>query len=43
MFVLQTIFEIVLVGFVLWGIFNEDKFVRFEERLVAKLRNKKER
>lgn len=43
MFVLQTIFEIVLVGFVIWAIFNEDKFVKFEERLVAKVRNKKER
>lgn len=43
MFVLQTIFEIVLVSFVLWGIFNEDKFIKFEEHLVAKLRNKKER
>lgn len=43
MFVLQTIFEIVLAGFVFWGIFNEDKFIKFEERLVAKLRNKKER
>lgn len=43
MFVLQTIFEIILVGFVFWSIFNEDKFVKFEERLVAKLRNKKER
>ena len=43
MFVLQTIFEIVLASFVLWGIFNEDKLIKFEERLVAKLRNKKER
>lgn len=43
MFVLQTIFEFILVGFVFWGIFNEDKFVKFEENLVAKFKNKKER
>ena len=43
MFVLQTIFEIILVSFVIWGMFNEDKFVKFEKRIVAKLRNKKER
>lgn len=43
MFVLQTIFEIILAGFIFWGIFNEDKLVKFEERFVVKLRNKKER
>lgn len=43
MFVLQTIFEIILASFIIWGVFNEDKFIKFEDSLVAKLRNKKER
>ena len=33
--VLMTIFETLLVAFGLWALFNEDKFIAFEERLVA--------
>lgn len=33
--VLKTLFEAALVGFALWALFNEDKFITFEERLKA--------
>lgn len=36
--VLKTLFEALLVGFALWVLFNEDKFIVFEERLVSAVR-----
>ena len=36
--IIRTLFEVVLVGFAIWALFNEDKFVRFEEKLIAKLK-----
>ncbi len=38
--VLRSIFEILLVGFTVWAVFNEDRFAALEERLVCKLRRK---
>ena len=38
--VLRTLFEIVLVITVVWGLFHEDKFVAFERRIIAKLRRR---
>ena len=38
---LLTIFEIVMVGFVIWAVFNEHKFVKFEERVVARFRRRR--
>ena len=32
---LLTIFEIVLVAFVIWAVFHEDIFIELEERIVA--------
>ena len=29
----QTILEIGMVAFIIWGLFNEDKFIRFETRI----------
>lgn len=37
---LQTILEIAAVGFFIWGIFNEKKLVRFEERIASAVRRK---
>ena len=33
LFALQTILEVLAVGFVIWGFFNEDKLVEFEEKI----------
>ncbi len=35
---LLTIFEVVLVAFAIWAVFHEDKFIAFEERVVARFR-----
>ena len=39
--VLKTLFEAALVGFTLWALFNEDKFITFEERLKAAIRRRR--
>ena len=39
--IFQTIFEILAVGFVIWGIFNEKRLVAFEKRLKASIQRKK--
>ncbi len=36
--VLLTIFEIALVSFTVWAVFHEEKFIAFEDRIMAKLR-----
>lgn len=38
---LQTIFEFAAIIFIVWGFFNEDKFICFEKRLVSFFRRKK--
>lgn len=40
LFTIQTILEVIAVGFVIWGFFNEQKLVRFEERLVCAIRRR---
>lgn len=37
----QTIIEIAVAAFLIYGLFHEDKFVAFEERLIKKLRGSK--
>ena len=39
--IFSTIFEAALVGFGVWALFNEDKFIAFEERLVAAIRRRR--
>ena len=38
---LITLFEIAMVGFVVWGVFHEDRFIKFEDRVVARFRRRK--
>ena len=38
---LLTIFEIALVCFAIWALFNEDKFISFEEKFMAHFRRRK--
>jgi len=30
---LHSIFEIILVAFVFWSVFNEEKYIKFENKL----------
>ena len=34
-FAFSTLFEIILVALVFWGIFNEDKLISIEKRIFA--------
>ncbi len=38
---LLTIFEIAMVAFVIWAVFNEHKFIKFEENVAARFRRRK--
>lgn len=38
---IQTFIEIALAAFLIWGVFNEDKFVAFEEKYFGWHKNKK--
>ena len=40
-FTLSSIFEILLVVAVFWGIFHEDKLIAFEKRLIAVIKRRK--
>ena len=40
-FALSSIFEILLVAAVFWGIFHEDKLIAFEKRLIAVIKRRK--
>ncbi len=35
--VLLTVAEFAAGGFIIWGFFNEEKFVRFERRIAARI------
>ncbi len=37
---IQTLFEIIAVGFIIWGLFNEQKLVRLEDRIKAAIRRR---
>lgn len=37
----RTIIELVLVAFLIYGIFHEDKFVAFEEKIFRKFKGNK--
>ena len=34
MFILQTIIEFAVAGFIIWGLFNEKKLVKFEDKII---------
>ena len=38
MFVLKTVLEFAVAAFIIWGIFNEQKLVRFEDRIAARIK-----
>lgn len=40
-FALTTIFELSLVIAVFWGVFNEDKLIAFEKRIISSIRRKR--
>lgn len=40
MFIIETILEIAVGAFIIWGVFNEDKLVRFEDRIFAAVKRR---
>lgn len=40
-YIIQTVFEFAVVGFIVWGVFNEQKLVDFEEKVKAHRRRRK--
>lgn len=40
-YIIQTILEVAVVGFIVWGVFNEQKLVDFEEKVKANHRRRK--
>lgn len=40
-FLIQTICEIVVAAFIIWGLFNEQKLIDFEDKLIAKWKARK--
>ena len=38
---LQSIFEFAVIVFIVWGFFNEDKFICFEKRLLSSFRRRR--
>ncbi len=37
----QTVLEIVAIGFIIWGYFNQDKLVSFEEKIKSQIKRRK--
>ena len=40
MFILQTILEFGVAGFIIWGLFNEQKLVDFEDKVIDRIKLK---
>lgn len=40
MFILQTLLEIAVAVFIIWGLFNEKKLVKFEDRIIDFVKRK---
>ncbi len=38
---LRTLFEIAVVAFIIWGLFNEERLVAFEEKVLSRIRRKR--
>ncbi len=38
---IQTLFEVIAVAFVIWGLFNEQKLVKFEDRIKSHFKRRK--
>jgi hypothetical protein len=42
-FAIQTVFEIALVVLIIYGFIREDKLIAFEERIMSKIKEKRNR
>ena len=40
MFILQTILEVAVAVFIIWGLFNEKKLIKFEDRIADFIKRK---
>ena len=39
-FMLHTVLEIAVATFIIWGLFNEKTLIKFEDKIIAKLKKK---
>jgi len=39
--IIRSFLELAAIIFVVWGLFHEDKFIKFEEKLFARIRRKR--
>lgn len=39
-FMLQTVLEIAVATFIIWGLFHEKTLVKFEDRIIARIKRK---
>jgi hypothetical protein len=39
--IIRTFFEIGVAAFIIWGLFNEERLVAFEEKVLSRLRRKR--
>lgn len=37
-YIIQSIIELAAGGFIIWGLFNENKLIKFENKLFKKIR-----
>ena len=40
-FTLSSIFELFLAAAVIWGVFNEDKLISFEKRIISNIKRRR--
>lgn len=40
-YLIQTICEILVAAFIIWGLFNEQKLIDFEDKIIAKWKARK--
>lgn len=41
LYIIQTICEILVAAFIIWGLFNEQKLIDFEDKLIEKWKARK--
>lgn len=34
---IRSIIELILAGFVIWAVFNENKFIKFEDKIKSRI------
>ena len=42
-FMISSVFEIIAASFIIYGIFNEEKLIRFEQKIAKKFKSRSEK